>query len=213
MRAWPGSAGPSSSSRGRSLYLRFLAEAAAVRGLHAEAKACCERVLELVPDDAAAHNAPGLVPALRRPARRGPASTTCAAIRLQPDLAAAHFNLGLLHEEMGDLADAEARFRTARPRRPGPRDGPGPPRLPASRGACPTEDLAALDRLLRQPDLPPGDRVNLLFALGEVLDARGPVSGRPPTRSQQANALALRQLAIQGRAYDPAEHRFFVDHS
>ena len=190
------------------VYLRFLGEAASACGLHAEVKACCERVLEQDPDDAAAHN--GLGSALHHEGRRDEARRCyLTAIRLRPGLASAHFNLGLLHEEMGELADAELRYRTAI--RVAPAHAAVLARLASLlRGDLPDADRAAVERLLRETTLPPGDRVKLLFALGEVLDARGEYPAAAH-RVGQANALALQQLAIQGRAYEPAVHRQFVD--
>ncbi len=42
-------------------FLRYLAEAAADRKLYAEVQACCERILEIDPDHAIAHNALGYI--------------------------------------------------------------------------------------------------------------------------------------------------------
>src|SRR5262249_21725086 len=149
----------------------FLWEAAAVRGLHAEAKECCERLIEVDPDNAIAHN--GLGSMLHSNGHRDEARRCyLTAIRLRPGLAAADLNLGLLTEEMGELADAEACFRTAI----------WAERVhPASlarlafllRGDMPDEDLAAVERMLREPTLIPADRIKLLFALDEVLDGCG----------------------------------------
>ena len=52
-------------------YLRYLAEAAGVLGLHPAVKTCCERILQIDPDQAVAHNALGMAPPGLRRLRRG----------------------------------------------------------------------------------------------------------------------------------------------
>lgn len=189
-------------------YLRSLAEAAMARGRHDELRACCERVLELDPTDGAASGTLGWC--LHLDGRRDEARLRYEeAIRLCPDLAQAHFYLGLLLEEVGEPADAEARFREAVRLDPG--HATALARLASMvRGKLPDDETALLESRLLRPDLPAMDRMNLLFASGEVLDGRGDYPAAA-ARFAQANAVALEQLVQGGRAYDPSEHRRFID--
>lgn len=178
------------------------------RGLHDELRTCCERVLELDPADGAASSTLGwcLYLAGRRDEARARYEQ---AIRLRPDLAQAHFYLGLLLEEVGESAAAEARFREVVRLDPG--HATALARLASMvRGKLPDDEMAFLESRLLRPDLPPVDRMNLLFASGEVLDGRGDYPAAA-ARFAQANAAALDQLVQSGRAYDPSEHRRFVD--
>ena len=155
------------------LYLRFLAEAAAARGLHAETKACCERILELEPDDAVRAQPPRLVAAPARAARRGPAALPDGHRGSSPAWRRPTSTSDCVHEEMGEQGRCRDALPERSPGRPGPRDGPGPPRLPGSRGACrrrnspPWTDCSASRTCRRWTGS------SSLFALGEVLDARG----------------------------------------
>ena len=66
-------------------YLRYLAEAAAVRELYHEVEACCQRMLELDPGQAVAQNALGWL--AHEGGRYAEARQRYqSAIRLQPDL-------------------------------------------------------------------------------------------------------------------------------
>jgi tetratricopeptide (TPR) repeat protein len=189
-------------------YLRYLAEAAGMLGLYSEVKACCERILEIDPAQAVAHNA--LAWLLQDAGRHAEADAHYrAAIRLQPDFATAHFNYGVLHEELGDLAEAEARYRSSL--QCDPAHSTALARLAALlRDAIPEADIDAVRHHLARPELAPRDRANLLFALAMVHDGRGQYPDAAACLAE-ANALALEDLARQGLAYDPAEHRRFVD--
>jgi tetratricopeptide (TPR) repeat protein len=189
-------------------YLRYLAEAAGVLGLYGEVKTSCERILQVDPDQAVAHNA--LAWLLQDSGRHGEAGDHYrAAIRLQPDFATAHFNFGVFHEELGDLAEAEACYRNAL--HYDPAHATALARLAALlRDALPVVDLDAVRQRLASPDLAARDRANLLFALAMVHDGRGQYPDAAAFLVQ-ANDLALEDLARQGLAYDPEEHRRFVD--
>jgi tetratricopeptide (TPR) repeat protein len=189
-------------------YLRYLAESAGVLGLHPEVRSCCERILQIDPDQAVAHNA--LAWLLQDSGHYAEADEHYrAAIRLQPDFATAHFNFGVLHEEMGDLAEAEARYRSTL--QYDPAHATALARLTALlRDELPKDDLDSVHHRITQPDLSPRDRANLLFALAMVHDGRGHYTDAANCLVQ-ANTLALEDLARQGLAYDAAEHRRFVD--
>jgi len=71
------------------------------------------------------------------------------------------------------------------------------------------DDLAALRRLLADPDLLEGKRAVLHFGLAHVLDARGEY-GEAAEHLRQANALSLAVWRKRGEIYDPANHTQFV---
>jgi hypothetical protein len=74
----------------------------------------------------------------------------------------------------------------------------------------PEADLDAMQQRLADSQLAGRDRANLLFALSLVRDERGEY---PEAASclERANALALDELAHQGRLYDPDANRHFVE--
>ena len=131
------------------------------------------------------------------------------AIRAAARHGAAYMNLGGLHEELGDLAEAEAAFRTAL-------EAPADLR-PA---ACPPGDVAAGQTARRGPGgargaagrrkLGQGPRARLLFALG-------PRAGRPGrlrTRAdclQEANAITRELTRGTHATITAADHERFVD--
>ncbi len=78
------------------------------------------------------------------------------------------------------------------------------------RGKLPDNQRELLESRLLEPDLPEADRINLLFAHGEVLDGRGEWPAAA-ARFAQGNAMVLEQLARRGRSYNAEEHRRFAD--
>ncbi len=131
------------------------------------------------------------------------------ALELRPDFLEALLNQGNLHEELGDLDQAEAYYRRAIQAHP---TAPGPlARLAILlRGRLPMEDRQSLRERLDDPGLDDSPRSNLLFALAHVLDALGePLEAA--SCLEKANALAIRLRDRSGQAYDPIEHRRFVD--
>lgn len=184
-----------------------LAELHAERDEFAEAIPCWERVLALSPTkQAATYNSLGI--ALQDEGRIAEARENYQiALRLQPDLAPALLHLGGIHEELGEMADAEAAFRKAlsvQPKFPLPYG-----RLATLlRDKLPEADLAALEDWLREPRLAPAPRAHLLFGLAHVLDARRDY-GRAAECLRQANALTL-ELASGDREYPVDKHEGFV---
>ena len=135
------------------------------------------------------------------------ASITRRRCEMQPDSAAAHLNLGGLDEELGEMDEAEAAFRTALRLQP---QFPVPHARLATllRGKLPDADLAALESGWPTPTWPRA-RARLLFGLAHVLDARGDYA-RAAACLREANAISL-ELAKGNRDYVPAEHEQFVD--
>ncbi len=77
------------------------------------------------------------------------------------------------------------------------------------RGKLPDLDLDRLEARLADPNLDAEPRSHLLFALAQVLDARGYYS-RAAASTSQANSLRL-ELARDRREYVPTDHAQFVE--
>ena len=101
-----------------------------------------------------------------------------AAIRLQPDLAAAQLNLGGLHEELGEMAEAEAAFRDGALRQP-TFALPHARLATLLRGKLPDADLAALEERLNDDEL--------------RRRPAGPAAVRPGPRPRRARRLRPRR--------------------
>jgi tetratricopeptide (TPR) repeat protein len=96
-----------------------------------------------------------------------------AALKLNPRYGPALLNLGNLYEDMGRRDDALSAYRRLLAIEPG-----RPEALARASGlttpAGPEDPgLQALSRALQRPDLSPGDKATLAFALGRGLDACG----------------------------------------
>ena len=113
MRAWPGSVGRSSSSRGRSSTCDSSRKRPPPGDSMPRRRRAANGSSSWCPMMRPRTTASARSLHLRRPARRGPAALPGRPSGSEPGLAPAHFNLGLWHEEMGERADAETRFRTA----------------------------------------------------------------------------------------------------
>jgi Flp pilus assembly protein TadD len=173
----------------------------------AEAIPCLDRAVALAPERAAPHLALGW--ALQEEGRTAEAHHQYrTAALLEPDSAAAQLNLGGLHEEKGELSEAEACFRTALQLQPA-FALPHARLATLLRGKLPDVDRAALEERLGDPQLGPGPRARLLFALAHVLDARGEFA-RAAECLRRANALTA-ELDRGRREYVPADHERFVD--
>jgi tetratricopeptide (TPR) repeat protein len=173
-----------------------------------EAFARYQLALRLDPQYAEAHNGLGWV--LHEQGRFEEAQDHYrTALRLKPDLAPAHCNLGTVREELSDFAGAESCFREAL--RHDPRYTGALAQLATMlRGRLPEDDLAALRRLLADPDLPAHKRGPLHFGLAEVLDARKEYA-EAAEQLHQANTLTLAEWRKRGQGYDPGAHTAFVD--
>jgi tetratricopeptide (TPR) repeat protein len=185
-----------------------LAELQVEREEFAEAITCWERALALVEKDRAdLHLSLGW--SLQEEGRLAEAGEHYRkALALDASSALPRINIGGLHEEWGQLEEAESAFRTALELQPN-YALPHARLATLLRGKLPDADLAALEVRLADPALDPEPRSHLLFALAQVLDARGQYAGAAES-SRQANALRL-ELARGRREYVPADHENFVD--
>ena len=114
-----------------------------------------------------------------------------------------------MHEELGELAEAESAFRAAL--RIQPRFVAAHARLATLlRGRLSDGDRAALEERLANPKVSGEGRGNLLFGLAHVLDGRGDYA-RAADCLREANALAREHAKRRHRDYDPAQHEQFVD--
>ena len=192
----------------RSLvYLALLAEAAVERELFDEAIGCYTRMLEIDPNLAATHNALGWL--LQESGRlEEAASHLRTTLSLRADFAIAHVNLGGIHEKLGDFAAAEASFRAALFDQQSRSSALG--RLAMLlRGGLSDADIESIEAHLAGSDESDPTRVNLLFGLAGVCDARGSYS-RAAACAREANQLAGLQLARRRRSYQPEEHEELV---
>ncbi len=173
--------------------------------------ACWEKVVALSPADRAElHDAHiGLGCALQDDGRYSEAKEHYeAAAEMQPGTGQSHLHMGSLHEELGDMVEAECAFRYAIHLQP----GVAPPygRLAMLlRGRLPEADVDAIEAFLRDPALDPVPRCHLLFGLAHILDDRAQYS-RAAESLLEANALALEHSKYH-RKYDPGDHKRFVD--
>lgn len=167
----------------------------------------CEHRVRLEPANADAHSDLGWAyQSDERPVQAEAAFRR--ALELQPDHLDAWLNLGLLREEQGEMADAESCYRQAEARHP---HSPLPlaRRAVLVRGRLPDADRDRLRFLLYAP-VNSLLRMNSLFALAQVADARGDHAEAAACLGP-ANALAQQQRRSCGQAYDADEHERYVD--
>jgi len=188
-------------------FLALRAEAAVDRELFGEAIDCYHKMLELDSCPAATHNALGWL--LQEEGRLDESGEHLrSALRLRPDLAIAHVNLGSLYEKLGNFGAAEASFRAAVPDEDA--SGPALARLAMLlRGKLPDADRETMERRLAGSDSADPARVNLLYGLAYVWDALQRYTEAADC-VRQANALTAAQLERRKLAYLPAEHERLV---
>lgn len=191
----------------RPVFWRYLAELYASLDEHDQAIGCWERVVALSPTvPSSTHRALGW--SLQEENRLEEAEAQYRrAEAIEPGSAEVQMLFGGLHEERGDFPGAEAAFRRAIALQPGL---PQPHARLAFllRKSLPAEDLAAIEALLERPDLAPGPRAAIQFALGQVFDTRGEYA-RAAACSREANALALGR-ASGPRRFDPPRFERFL---
>ncbi len=130
------------------------------------------------------------------------------ALELQPKLAEAHAALARLHEQRGELAQAEQAIRA------GLAVDPEAASLHTAlarvlRGKLPEADFAVLDARIESPATNEQSRARLLFARAAALDARASYAAAAQSAGQ-ANALTHELARRSGRAHDPAAFEQFV---
>ncbi|OWK39107.1 TPR domain protein, putative component of TonB system [Fimbriiglobus ruber] len=172
-----------------------------------EAVTVYRRALELDPTYAKAHSGLGSVRHEQGHFEQAQAHYR-EALGHEPDLPATLCALGTVYEELGDFKGAENFWRTALGHDPN-LAGAYSALATMLRGKLPDDDLAAMRRLLADPDLHDGRRSALHFGLAQILDAHG-AYGEAGESLRQANVLALAGREKRGQSYDPTEHARFV---
>ena len=184
-------------------FLRHLAEVASDRKLYAEVRSCCERNLEIDPDHGAiAHERLGYISHEAGRAAEEARRRYQVAIRLKPDLAVAHHNLGVLESEMGDLTEAEEHLRMTLKLEPQHARRRGRGWRSCWAAACRSTRSSRLRDRLTDPELAPIDRANLLFGLAKVHDSRDEFAETASCLAE-ANGLILSEQDRLGNGYDP----------
>jgi tetratricopeptide (TPR) repeat protein len=184
-----------------------LASAIGEKDMYNEAIARYEVALRLDPNCPEAHNGIGFIH--HEQGRDDEARTHYqTALRVKPDFAPALCNLGTLLEELNELEEAQKCFRAALRRDP-THGGALGQLATLLRDKLPDEDLAALRRLLAEPDLLEGKRIALHFGLAQVLDARREYA-EAAEHLREGNALSLAACRKRGHGYDRAAHTQFV---
>jgi tetratricopeptide (TPR) repeat protein len=169
---------------------------------------CWRRVLALAPNTLARPHI-GLGWALQQLRRLDEARAEFqAAASIEPEAPGPALSLGLLELERGEFAAAETAFRRALSL--SPTCHMALYWLAHLRGAAlPENDLESLKARLDDPATAEEPRTRLLFALGQVHDARGEyvLAAR---RLREANALQRNRIEIS-RGFDQAERVALVD--
>jgi tetratricopeptide (TPR) repeat protein len=167
----------------------------------------CERRARNKPNDADAHNELGW--AYQSNDRHAEAEASFRrALELEPNHLDARINLGALHEELGDMGEAEICYREAEthhPRSPMPLAR----RAVLLRGRLPDADRDRLRFAMYGPTAPLL-RLNLLFALAHVADARGEYA-EAAACLKPANAMARELRMSRNQTYDRDQHTRYVD--
>ena len=138
------------------------------------------------------------------PRRSNATRPPCA---MQPDAVMALINLGAIHEELGQMAEAEAAYRTAF--RTLPDFGLAHARLGTLLRQLPDHDLAALKERSPIPKRPPRDAPGYSSLTASSLTPEA-ISQEQPESSSQANALNM-EIARGPRAYTPEFTFKYVD--
>jgi len=131
------------------------------------------------------------------------------ALELKPDYVPALLNLGNLHEDRGDRTSAEAAYRAAL-------DAAPDNALALSRLAGVVEPakaervIDALHRALARAGITQGEKADLGFALGRLLDARGDYEGAFDAYAA-ANRDSRESFGPRFAGYDRAAQESFVD--
>jgi tetratricopeptide (TPR) repeat protein len=173
-----------------------------------EAVACAREAVRRWPGDAESHYTLGRLLKLRGDVP-GALAAYREALRLRPDYADALVNLGVSLAAQGEREQALAAYRAAL--RHAPEHAEALAALAdALRGRLPPEDVAACERVLARGLAPGKSLAALRYGLAQVMDARGEFA-RAAALAGQANAFFKEDARRRGQAYDPEQHRAFVD--
>jgi tetratricopeptide (TPR) repeat protein len=140
---------------------------------------------------------------------QGALAAYAEAIRLRPHYADAHLNRGMLLVEMGETEAAVAAFREALAHDPNHPEALSGLAL-CLRDKLPAAELAACERVLAIPEVPGSRRAVLQYGLAQSMDARG-LFDRAADLARQANGYFRDRYRRDGSAFDPAEHKDYVD--
>jgi tetratricopeptide (TPR) repeat protein len=140
---------------------------------------------------------------------QGALAAYAEAVRLRPSYADAHLNRGMQLVEMGETASAVAAFRVALAYDPNHPEALSGLAL-CLRDRLPAAELAACERVLAIPEVPGPRRAVLQYGLAQTMDARGQFD-RAADLARRANSYFLDRYRRDGSAFDPAEHREYVD--
>jgi tetratricopeptide (TPR) repeat protein len=168
---------------------------------------CWQRAIELQPGQGGLHL--GLSEALREVGRLAEAEEHVRiALRLQPESGAPHYVLGFLQEQLNDKEQAEAAFRTALRVQPS-FIAAWDALVRLLRGRVPDADRLAIEKSLADPRLNDEGRIQLLFTLATIHDARGEYSGAAQCAGK-AHALSAGRARGRGLEYEPENYRDFI---
>lgn len=172
-----------------------------------EARTAYEEALRRDPNWAEANA--GLAGILRDEGDYEQALALCRkAIAAKPELSAAHAGIAQAYTELGRFQEAERALRDAI--RYDPDNSSAYASLASLlRSRLPNNDLEQMRRLattlVRKSRL-----LALHFGLAQALDARGEFA-EAAEHAEKGNALQQKRWECQGRAYDPEQHRVFVE--
>jgi tetratricopeptide (TPR) repeat protein len=189
-------------------YHTNLARALAEQKQYESAHTHYQIALRLDPYYAEAHNGLGALLRDRNQPEQALAHIQ-EALRLKPELAFVHVNLGHSLLQRDQLEQAVASYREAL--RLDPSETAAYVSLAnALDKALPVDDLHAIEELLAKGRVSEPKRVDLLFALAQILDAKQQY--RPAAeRAAQANGLRKQILLRQGEQFGIDEHVQLVD--
>ncbi|MDT8344687.1 MAG: sulfotransferase [Thermohalobaculum sp.] len=170
---------------------------------HEDAALWFRKAADLTPGDAGLHVALGRC-LLRLGDVDAARHAFQAALDLQPDLAEAHFGIGLCLQSTGRFQEAVAAHERALALRPDLHDAHINLAMIQS-AKVDQGEIARLEVLLADPDLPADARISLNFAVAKLHQSTGdPDAAFAHFRA--GNALKARTLG-----FDPARHTDFVD--
>jgi len=185
----------------------YFADAATDLDRYSEAIECYKRMIELEPSRPLNYSNLGWL--LKREGKYDEARKMYeTALRMQPEFSEAMIGMGGLMEELGHMEEAEAWFRGAIASNPA--DTIASARLARPlRNQLSDDDLRVLKGRIADPVLSETARVPILFALANVLDARGQYTEAAQCM-RRANAAVLAENQQKAQPYRFAEHERLI---